>query len=311
MRIVFWGTPDIAIPSLMALADSEHTVCAVITKPPTYDPKHKKLTESPVAQSARSIGLPVHTCSDLDALRGILEQEHAQCAIVFAFGALLPAWVLTMFPYGIVNVHPSLLPKYRGPSPLQAVLLAGETETGISIMAMDEKMDHGPLYCQQSIPLAPRETLETLQEKIAHAAPSILLATLTDIEHQRISTHQQDHSKATFCKLIKKEHGAVIWHDFDAHYIERMTRALWPWPGVFTSVDQKRLLLREVRILSEMRDYPPGTLCISNDHAPCIVSKHGTLIELIRAGFAGSTMVNGADMINGHRTLFAQNKRAQ
>ncbi|MCX7839199.1 MAG: methionyl-tRNA formyltransferase [Anaerolineae bacterium] len=234
-RLVFMGTPEFAVPILDALTRTEHSIVGVFTRPDQPAGRGKQLQPSPIKQLALARGLPIFQPSTLRA-PDVLAQLRALAPaviIVAAYGLILPREVLTIPLRGCVNTHASLLPRHRGAAPIAATILAGDTETGITLMQMDEGLDTGPILAQRAIPIADEDTTGTLTTKLAHLAADLLIETLPHILAGEITPQPQDHTRATLCKPIKKEEGRIDWAR-PADEIARRVRAFNPWPSAFT-----------------------------------------------------------------------------
>ncbi len=242
MRIVFFGTDGVAVPVLRALAQN-HEVTAVVTTPDALVGRKQILTASEVALLAVELGIPLfkpgRLKGDADFEAG-LRNVQAEAFVVAVYGKIIPESILQIPPLGCINIHPSLLPLYRGPAPIRTPLLRGDTETGVSIMLMDAEMDHGPLLAQQRVPIHPDDTNVTLTEKLGALSGPLLLDTLAGYAAGTVTPLPQDHDKATFTHFVKKEDGRIDWNK-PAQDIYNMWRAYQPWPGIFTTWNGKLL----------------------------------------------------------------------
>lgn len=234
-RIVFMGTPAFALPSLEALLAGEHSVVAVYTQPDRPAGRGRGLNASPVKRLAESHGLPVMQpvrLKEPQALRQL--QDLAPDAIVVAaFGQLLPKTVLDIPPFGCINVHPSLLPRHRGPSPIPWAILEGDEVTGVTIMLMDPGMDTGPILAQREEPVLPQDTAGSLGDRLAELSGPFLAATLNRWLGGEIRPAPQDNSRATYSKAISKDDGDMDWNQ-PAAALWRRVKAFQPWPGCYT-----------------------------------------------------------------------------
>ena len=252
IRIIYFGTSPFAVPALQALVDDDRfEVCLVVSQPDKPVGRKQTLTPSPVSVLARKRNLPLF---QPDKLRGNeealskLRECDADFFIVAAYGKILPQSVLDIPKQGSLNLHGSILPAYRGASPIQEAILNGEQETGVSLMQMDAEMDHGPVYEEVREVVSPTDTFTTLEEKLSVAAAKLLIEKLPEIAANALSPTPQSHDDATFTKIIKKEDGKIDWSSEDAARIERKIRAFDPWPGVFTVWNRDNSPLR-LRIL--------------------------------------------------------------
>lgn len=232
--IVFMGTPDFAVPALKQLMQ-QHTVLAVVTQPDRPAGRNRQMQASPVNLAAESAGIPVFQPEKIRRPEAIevLRQWPADLFIVAAFGQILPQTVLDVPRFGSINIHASLLPRWRGAAPIQAVIRAGDVDTGITIMRMDAGLDTGPILTQRAIPLAADETGASLHDKLALMGGDLLIDTLPGYLDATIQPQPQDDALATLAPRIRKEDGRIDW-SASAIEIDRQVRAFTPWPGTFT-----------------------------------------------------------------------------
>ncbi len=239
-KIVFFGTPEFGKTVLENLREAKFKIVGVVTQPDRPVGRNHKMTPSPVKLLAKESKIKVFTPANKSELLTTgprLADLKSDLFIVAAYGMIIPSEILNIPNRGVLNVHPSLLPKYRGASPIQAAILKGELETGVTIMQMDEEMDHGPVLAQQKIPLASNENTPSLTEKLAQLGGKLLVETIPPYLSGKITPQPQNHELATFTKLIQKEDGKISW-DMPNEQIERMVRAYNPWPGVWTTVGE-------------------------------------------------------------------------
>ncbi len=240
MRILFAGTPEIAVPSLEKLAGN-FTVCGVLTNPDRVKGRGKKLLPPPVKTKALELGIPVLQFSTLKGeAREAVRALAPELLVVFAYGRIFGEKFLSLFPYGGLNVHPSLLPKYRGSSPLLSAILAGDAETGVTVQKVAREMDTGDIVKQIVYPLSGTETTASLSEWAAEQGASLIYEAVTDMESGELVSHPQKNEEATYCSKITKEDGRINWME-NAGLIERKIRAFTPWPGSFTTFRGKKL----------------------------------------------------------------------
>ncbi len=252
MRIIFMGTPQIAVPALETLINSKHEVIAVITQPDQKSGRGMNVRFSPVKEIAIKYGiecLQPESVND-DSVLDMLEQKHADIYAVAAYAQKIPDRLLNMAPYGCINLHPSLLPKYRGSGPLRGPILNGDEYTGVTIMKLVEKWDAGDILMQRSFAMDPKETSETLEEKCKVLGAQMMLETIDGLESGTITPVPQDAEKATYLKQITKEAGLI---DFEqsAVQIERQIRACIPWPSAFTYMDGKTFKIWAAQVCIE------------------------------------------------------------
>lgn len=238
INIVFFGSPEFAVPSLQLLSrQGDFEIRAVVTHPDTHRGRSLMLQPTPVATAAHELHLDcIKSESINNELMRRLKSLHADCYVVVAYGILLPRELLNLPRYGALNLHPSLLPHYRGASPIQTALLNGDVETGVSIMQLDEEMDHGPVLWQKSVSIEHRDTSASLSERLAGIGAKLLNITIPRYIKGALLPQPQNHSMATFTRQIKKKDGKIEWN-MPAEHIARMVRAYHPWPGAWTTYE--------------------------------------------------------------------------
>lgn len=276
-RIVFFGTPDFAVPSLHQLIQRSHVV-AVVTQPDKPVGRSKKPVHPPVKAEALKHSIPV---LQPEKLKGNLEfarhlTTHSPThLVVVAYGKLIPQEILDIAP--AINVHPSLLPELRGPSPIQTAILQGKTETGISVMMLDAEMDHGPIIAQEHIELLPDEYYVDAEKRIAHEAAEFLVESLDAYIGDLIHPKEQDHARATFCTIFEREDGHINWNG-SADEIYNRIRALNPWPGTYTRWNDTLLKITRAKVLH------PTIGCAASDIGRTFVTEGGALAVNCKKG---------------------------
>ncbi|MFP4483995.1 MAG: methionyl-tRNA formyltransferase [Spirochaetota bacterium] len=251
MRLLFAGTPEMAVPSLYRLA-ARFEVVGVLTAPDRRKGRKRGPQPSPVKAAAESLGLPVMQPPRLNGdARAQVQAVAPDLLVVVAYGRIFGPRFMALFPHGGVNLHPSLLPRHRGPSPIPAAILAGDSETGITVQQVAPEMDSGDILAQQRIPLTGTETTASLTDRVAREGAVLLEEVVAAIVAGTAIPVPQDHDVASYCRLIEKSDGRVDWTTSAAH-IERMSRAFNPWPGTYTYLDGRQLTLWETSV------YPAG-----------------------------------------------------
>ncbi len=242
------GTPDYAAPVLSRLIDEGHDIVAVYSQPDRPSGRGRKLVPTPTKRFAEERGIEVRQPDSLrsDAECAGLASLSPEVIVVAAYGLFLPAEVLEIPPLGCLNLHPSLLPRYRGPSPVVSAILNGDADTGVTIMKLDEGMDSGALMAQERVPIAERETGPELTRRLFELGADLLVDTLPGWASGSVQASPQDESQATFTTLVKKEDGEIDWTD-DAEWLARKVRAYEPWPGTFTRWDGKLLKILDAK----------------------------------------------------------------
>ncbi|MEK7632313.1 MAG: methionyl-tRNA formyltransferase [Patescibacteria group bacterium] len=306
MRVVFFGTPTLARSILEALvADSEIDVVGVVCQPDEPVGRKAILTAPPTKQFAMEHSIPVFQPTKLkgETFLSAIDSLHADIAVVLAYGRILPQILLDRIPSGFINVHPSLLPKYRGPSPIQAAILSGDFVTGVSIMKLDAGMDTGPLLAQSEIDLADDETSETLIEKVINLSAPLLIETLKGYIRGTIAPIAQSTEGVSICKMLSREDGKIDWNE-PAVVIDRKVRALTPWPGTSTTwtIGGKdvgvKILKTGVRSLPFTSAHDIG-IPRSESGKLLVDCTDGTL-EILELQPAGGKAMSGADFVRGH-----------
>jgi methionyl-tRNA formyltransferase len=266
MSIIFVGTPSFAVPSLRRLVAAGHEISAVLTQPDRPVGRHKKPQPPPVKAAAEELDLPVmqpQTLRDPKVVAN-LWAKHPETIVVVAYGQILRPDVLEVPTRGVLNVHPSLLPRWRGASPIPAAILAGDNETGVTIMLMDAGMDSGPILSQRSLTITDDDTTALLSERLAEIGAELLAETLPRWLAGEIEAVPQDDSSATTCPLIRKEHGAIDWN-LPATDIWRRVRAYNPWPGAYTGLDGDLLHIWRAWPIDHGSPEQPGTVIGPNE----------------------------------------------
>lgn len=243
MRIVFMGTPEFAVAPLAALIEL-HDVALVVTQPDRPAGRGRELAAPPVKELALSMGVPViqPRSARMPEFVSALRQTGAELGVVVAYGKILPGDVLEAFPRGCINVHASLLPRYRGAAPIQWSIICGETRTGVTIMRLDEGMDTGPILLQKAMDIEPDDTAGTLFERMAPLGVEALLEAISGLEQGTLVEVAQDHDAATYAPLLDKDEGVVDWTR-DAAVVCNLIRGVDPWPGAETTLSGQRLRL--------------------------------------------------------------------
>ncbi len=268
MKIIFMGTPDFAVGTLDALVEAGHNVTLVVTQTDRMKGRGKQVSMPPVKECALKHDIPVFQPEKVKTPEAVerLRAENADIIVVAAFGQILSKDILEMPKYGCINVHASLLPKYRGAAPIQWSIIDGEEKTGVTIMQMNEGLDTGDILTQREVPILSDETGGSLFDKLAETGASLCVETISEIEKGNVTPVKQDDSRSSYAKMLKKELGFI---DFEksADEIERLVRALNPWPSAYTTLDGTTIKLWETQVLSEsdnssetQKTSAPGTI---------------------------------------------------
>lgn len=250
LKIIFFGTPDYVLPILTAVhkkfvtGPGKSPISAVVTQRPRPVGREQVITYSPIDKWAHERKIPIHYSSRELSIDGV----DADLGILSSYGEIIPPEVIKLFPKGILVIHPSLLPKYRGASPVQATILNGDTITGVTIFKMDEKVDHGPIIAQFKEDVLPEDSGESLRTRLFEKSADVLVELIEPYIKNKITPKVQDEGEATYTKIVKKENGFVDLKKDEPEKIERMLRAYAPWPGVWTLVDDKRLKILKAHL---------------------------------------------------------------
>ncbi len=252
MRIVYMGTPDFSVPALKALVEAGHDVVAVVTQPDKPKGRGKEIQMTPVKEQALEFHIPVYQpvkARDPEFVK-ILSDLAPDVMVVAAFGQLLPKSILDIPKYGCVNIHASLLPKYRGASPIQHAVINGEKESGITTMMMAEGLDTGDMLDQEILALDPKETGGSLHDRLSEVGGTLILKTLKKLEEGTAVRTPQDDTKSSYVGMIKKSMGDIDW-SMEAQAIERLVRGLNPWPSAYTSWSNKVIKIWEASVVDK------------------------------------------------------------
>ena len=301
-RIIFMGTPEFAVPCLTTLIDT-HTVVGVVTQPDKPAGRGNRLRPSPVKVMAEAAGIPVYQPKSLrkEDAADRLREWRPDLIIVAAFGQILRPHILYLPPKGSLNVHASLLPRWRGASPIQHAILAGDSVTGVSLMRMDEGLDTGGMYVQESLLIDPRETAATLHDRLATLGADMLRRHLPDILDGRLSPTPQSDDGSTYAPMIRKEAGEIDWRQ-DAAILDRHVRAMTPWPGAFTWWGEEMLKILGARPLAG--DGPagvPGQVARVAEGTAVLAGAGGLLLDTVQA--PGKRPTTAEDFVHGHPEL--------
>lgn len=304
------GTPEFSVPSLDRLIRGGHEVAAVFTQPDKPAGRGKHLHAPPVKTFALEQRIGVHQPSKIksnEEVRAIFETISPDACVVVAYGKILPAWMLAIPRLGCINVHASLLPKYRGAAPINWAIANGELETGVTIMQMDAAMDTGPMLTQRSIPIGNEETAPELSARLALLGAELLSETLPRIERGEVPPQTQDDSKATYAPILKREDGLIDWR-MNARQIANRVRAFQPWPGTYTSFRGGRLTIwrgneaheTDSRKASDVAA-EPGTIRSIDESGIAVACSGLSTLLIEEVQIEGKRRVSAREFANGAR----------
>jgi methionyl-tRNA formyltransferase len=301
-RLIFMGSPEIAVPSLKALLAAGHTIPLVVTQPDRPQGRGQRVAAPPVKVAARDLGLEVIQPTQVKdpSFAQTLQGQKADGIAVVAYGRLLPKEVLASTPLGCVNLHFSLLPKYRGAACVAYALINGDDETGVTTMQLDEGLDTGPILMQWTEPIAPDDTCGVLSARLAELGAEQLAKTFAALEAGNLDPIPQDDARASQATLLKKEMGHVDWGQATGQ-IYNLYRGLTPWPGIFGFLGKKRLLLNEIRPEAGAPTGSPGSLGIGPDQGLWINTGDGRL-RVIRLQPEGKKILSASEFVRGLQT---------
>jgi methionyl-tRNA formyltransferase len=309
VRLIFAGTPDFAAQHLAALLQAGHEVVAVYTQPDRPAGRGKKLQPSAVKTLALDHGLDVQQPETLKSSEAQqkLASYQADLMVVVAYGLILPQAVLDIPQLGCINVHGSLLPRWRGAAPIQRAIWAGDNVTGITIMQMEAGLDTGPMLLKESVAIAPNDTSASLYERLAEIGPVALLDALARLSEDGLPAEPQDEDQATYAQKLKKEEARIDWQQ-SAAFIERCVRAFNPWPGTEFEIAGQRFKVWAADVVSGDDSKSPGTLLDAGKNALCIQAQSGAL-NITHLQPIGKKTMAVADVLNARRDLLAPGAR--
>ena len=299
--IVFMGTPQIAAVTLEQLIQGPDTVSGVVTQPDRPAGRGQKSIPSPVRRVAESHGIPVVAPEKIRApefLKTLMGWK-PEIFVVVAYGRMLPKTILDLAPYGCLNVHYSLLPKYRGAAPAAWTIINGESTTGVTTMKLVEKMDAGPIYLQEATEVASGETTGSLQAKLTPIGARLLRETLRRLQEGLLMPQEQDESAATFAPILKKEDGLIQW-DQPAMMIERRVRGFEPWPGAYSHIGEKVLKIHRVNVVAADTKGSPGEVMRADAGGLWVATSSGVL-GLEEVQLENRKRLSGVEFLRGAR----------
>ncbi len=301
MRILFMGTPEFAVPALKALVSSGHELCGAVTQPDKPKNRGMKLQPTPVKEYAMSVDIPVFQPAKLrdgEVLR-LLRELAPDLIVVAAYGKILPPDILTLPPLGCVNIHSSLLPKYRGAAPIQWAILNGETETGVTIMYMAEGLDTGDMIASVTTPIDPDETAQELHDRLAELGARLLLEVLPQLEAGTAPRTPQDESRSCYAPMLSKELSAIDWKR-SARQIHDQARGLYPWPAAVAELDGVRCKLLKTTVPDQRTGKTPGAIVQADKRGLKIACGDGQVLEIVELQPDGKKPMAATAFLAGH-----------
>ncbi len=304
MRLVFCGTPQFAVPTLQALLAAGHDLVLVVTQPDRPVGRTRQLTAPPVKEIALAAGLAItqpEKIRDNADFRARLEAIAPDAIVVVAYGRIIPRWMLDLPRLGCINLHGSLLPKYRGAAPIQWAVAMSETETGNTTMLLEEGLDTGPILLQQTIPIGPEQTAADLFSALAAAGAPLVVETLAGLADGTILPRAQDESMATVAPILDREDGRMNFAARTAIELKNRWRGFQPWPGAFTTLEGKKLIVHRIEIAEPPlpgSEAGPGQVRVGGSRL-FIACAGNTWIELVEIQLEGKKRMTAAEFLRG------------
>jgi len=303
MRLVFCGTPQFAVPVLEALAHGGHDVSLVVTQPDRARGRGMEVSHSPVKDAALKLGVPVtqpERIKNNDEFRAQLAALQPEAIIVVGYGRIIPRWMIDLPRYGNLNVHASLLPKYRGAAPIQWAIAMGEHVTGVTTMRIDEGLDTGDILLQAELPIEPADTSITLAPRLAAIGARLMIDTLQGLQDATLLARPQDHAHHTLAPILKKEDGLVDFNLTASEIVNRF-RGFQPWPGAFSTFRGKSITFHSLASLPSGVAVPaPGEIAVQYDSL-IAGSGQGTVLEILELQLEGKRRMPARDFIHGYQ----------
>lgn len=300
LKLVFCGTPAFAVPTLEKLIEAEFAVSLVVTQPDRPRGRGMELAPSPVKQRALQLGLPItqpEKIKDNEEFRSRLAAIHPDAIIVVGYGRIIPQWMIDLPRFGNINLHASLLPKYRGAAPIQWAIARGETATGVTTMRIDAGLDTGDIFLQVEVPIALEDTAETLAPRLAAIGADLVIETSRGLAAGSIRPRPQDNAQATLAPVLKKEDGRIDFHRTALETWNRL-RGFQPWPGAFTNFRNKNLNVWEAK--PHEIQAAPGELVVENNRL-MVGCGHSSALELTIVQPQGKRRMSARDFIQGYQ----------
>ncbi len=302
MILIFCGTPRFAVPTLENLVAAGHSVPLVVTQPDRPRGRGMELVASPAKEAAMRLGIPVvqpTAIKNNEEFRSQLSTIKPEAIIVVGYGRIIPQWMIDLPRFGNLNLHASLLPKYRGAAPIQWAIANGETVTGVTTMRIDAGLDTGDILMQRELPILRDDTAETLGPKLASIGAELMIETLHGLERGDVQPAPQDHSRATLAPILKKEDGRIDFSRTADELFNRL-RGFRPWPGAFTTFQNKTLQVHRAQTAQSLVPLTPGAIAIEGTRLLSGCGQ-GTVLELLEVQIEGKRRMTAQEFINGYR----------
>ena len=300
MRLIYMGTPDFAVPPMGMLAEAGHEIVYAVTQPDAVRDRGKKVKFPPVKEKALELGIPVLQPAKIrrnEEFAALLREAEPDAIIVSAYGKILPAHILELPKYGCLNIHGSLLPRFRGAAPIQAAIMAGDEETGVTIMHMDEGLDTGDMLAKATTPIG-NKNCEQLHDELALLGGRLIVETLEDIDGALKNAQKQDDALSTYAPMLSKADGHIDF-SMSPEEIERRMRAFDPWPGTFAEIDGRTFKLWAAEALEEKTDAPNGTVIAAGKDG-LDISAGGRVLRVTQLQAPGKKRMATGDYLRGN-----------
>jgi methionyl-tRNA formyltransferase len=302
LRIVFFGTPDFAVPGLRVLIDSPHRVVALVSQPDRPKGRGQKLQPTPTKAVAAAAGIPVLQPTRVkdDSFAGIVRSFSPDLGVVAAYGRIIPDAILAVPRLGMINIHASLLPAYRGAAPVHRAVINGDRETGVTIMRVVTELDAGPMLAAVRVPIGPDERTPEVERTLAHAGADLVVQVVAQLSEGTAVEAPQDHAAATYANKIERHEGTIDW-SLPAERIHNLVRGLQPWPLVSVSLDGQRLLLHRTALTDERTSAGAGTIVAAANGVLAIATADGRILRILELQPEGKRAMSARDFLAGRR----------
>jgi len=300
LKILYMGTPEFAVAPLKSLHTQGYDIALVVTQPDRPKGRGRKLIPTPVKQTAGTLGYRVVQPESIKTseFKNEIDALKPDVIVVVAFGQILPEYILNIPKFGAINIHASLLPKYRGAAPIQWAVINGETETGVTTMFMDKGLDTGDMLLSSKIPISPDDTSDTLHDRLADLGADLLIKTLKDLESGNLHPVAQNHTTSTYAPLLKKSDGHIDWTK-SAELLDPFIRGMNPWPGTFTFYNDTRLKILKATSIVRETDAPPGTV-VQGFPDELVIATGKNVLSIIEIQGASGKRILIKDFLRGH-----------
>ena len=302
LRIVYFGTPEFAVPGLQALIASPHTVAALVSQPDRPRGRGNRVTPTPTKQVAELAGIPVLQPTRLkdDLFHQALRSLAPDLGVVAAYGRIIPDAVLEIPRLGMINIHASLLPKYRGAAPIHRAVMHGDTETGVTIMRVVTELDAGPMLAARRVPIGPNETTPEVERTLAQIGAGLALAVVEAVSSGTATEVPQNHAEATYAPKIERHEGAIGW-TLPAQRIHDLVRGLQPWPLVSATLDGTRCLVHRTAVTDDRTASAPGTITAAASGVLALAAGDGRELRILEIQPEGKRVMSARDFLAGRR----------